>query len=190
MSHTFKDAAAPPREWTLNVTVASARAVRDQVLVVGPDGKPRPLNIYALPERRFKGLFELLSDPFALIDTAFVLCAAQAKERNLTKADFEAAIDGDALEQLGDALVEAIPDFFSDIAMRGNLRSVFAKSKTVAARLMARGTAELQAFNPEEADLDKLIEKILTQQSLNSSSGNGPASSASTPDPSPLPTSP
>lgn len=162
MPYTFKDSAG--KEWTLQVSVATARAVLAETGV----------NIYGLPQQRFEKLGELLGDPLKMVAVAWVMCRGAATDKNA----FEAAIDGPALEGLGEAVLEAIPDFFSDRPGRENLREMLRKGKRVAQRLQERETEKLKAVDPEKADLDAVATAVLAQESFMATSGNGPDSAA------------
>ena len=180
MAYSFRDTAG--RNWTLGVTVAIARAVHDET----------GLSVYTLPQKKFEGLFELVGDPFKLVDVAWVMC--RASNPTVTKPEFEAALDGPAIERMADAVLEAVPDFFSDTPGRENLRELLKRAKRAAQRLVARDTAKIQAFDPEKVTLEELEKAIEKHQaksqpgntspgSSSAASGAGPASSASDPTP-------
>lgn len=56
--------------------------------------------------------FEQLQDPFTLGGILWTLIEADAAKRNITVEEFTATIDGAIIEQAGEALLEAIIDFF------------------------------------------------------------------------------
>jgi hypothetical protein len=174
MAYEFTDCQG--RTWSLATTVTAARAVFDET----------KLSIYGLPQKKFQGLFDLISDPFRLVEVAWVL--ARGSHPELKREDFESSLDGPAIERLIDAVLEAIPDFFSDAPGRANLKDLIARARRLATRMVERDTAKIQAFDPEKADLDKLqalAEAQLasrTPPSSSAPSGSGPESSESTPD--------
>lgn len=184
MAYEFKDSTG--REWTISTTVAAARKVHDET----------GLSIYGLPQKKFQGLFDLVSDPFRLVEVAWVLCRGSHPE--LERDQFEAALDGPAVERMADAVMEAVPDFFSDAPGRENLRELIKRAKRAAQRMVERDRQRIQAFDPEKLNLDKLEKQILKQQqgeqpgisqpgSSSAVSGDGLGSAGSTPESTPSP---
>lgn len=93
---TFLDRAK--RSWVLRIDLGRAQRIRDEFGV----------DLLAWSERTF----EQLQDPFTLGGIIWTLIEADATRRNVTIDDWNAAIDGNVIEQAGEALLEAIIDFF------------------------------------------------------------------------------
>lgn len=93
---TFLDRAK--RSWVLRIDLGRAQRIRDEFGV----------DLLAWSERTF----EQLQDPFTLGGILWTLIEADAAKRNITVEEFTATIDGAIIEQAGEALLEAIIDFF------------------------------------------------------------------------------
>lgn len=160
---TFTDNAG--RTWTVQINVAAVKRVRG---LAGVD-------LYRLIEDGFQPLGRLVSDPVALTDVLYCLCKQEADARQVSDEEFGRAMAGDAITLAADAFVEELIDFFPDARTRANLRKVVAAGRKVRDRLLDHAEAMIGKIDPE-AEASRLI----------ASSGSLPASSASTPDPSPF----
>lgn len=94
---TFRDTAG--RTWTLSISIATVRRVRDRVQVdlLAP-------NLPAL-------LADVLGDLVKLCDVLFVIVQPEADRLGVSDVDFGQALAGDALEEGAKAFLEAIRDF-------------------------------------------------------------------------------
>lgn len=162
----FKDSEGRP--WLVQVNVALLKQVRAAL----------GIDLYKLLDDGFKGLAGLLGDPVSLVDVLYVLCRAQAAERALTDEQFGQAMGGDALDAATAAFVEALVDFFPDPQVRKNLRTLTRKGKIVHEKVQASVADDLEKIDPQKA-----ADELIAASRL--SSGSSPASSASTPAPSP-----
>lgn len=160
--HCFRDNAG--RTWTVAVNVATVKRVRG---LVGVD-------LYTLVDDGFKPLAALVSDPVQLADVLYCLCKDEADAKSITDEDFGRALAGDAILLAAEAFVEELIDFFPDARTRASFRKLNATGKEVKARLLDHAETILDEIDPEE-EASKLI----------ASFGNSPASSGSTPAPSP-----
>ena len=160
---TFVDNAG--RTWTVTINVDAIKRVRDLVQV----------NLLEVVEGKL--LERLISDPILLCDVIYAVCKVDADARNVTDVDFGRAMAGDAIDGATTALLEELVSFFPQGRRRvlskalGKLRSL----ETAALNLV-----ETRLDSPE---LDRQLAQQLAE--LTSSSGNAPASSASTPAPGP-----
>lgn len=160
--HTFTDARA--RSWDVVLDVSAIKRVKGLLGV----------NLYDLVDDGAKGLGELLGDPCRLVDVVYVLCREQCQAQGLTDEDFGRGFSGDSLEAAGEAFVAELLDFFPNRQARTSLRKLLEKGRE-AGRLYLEQTGEkVDAIDPAA-----LVAK------WRASSGSAPASSASTPGPSP-----
>ena len=161
---TFKD--NQDREWTIAVTVASIKRVRQLT--------PAKVDLLKVVENELDLLAKLADDPILLVDTVYVLCKPEADQRGVTDEQFGEAMYGDALERAYVALLEDLCDFFRDARTRATMKKVVAKLGEASAAVLAE--ADRAA---DQLDIAELVKKWIA------SSGSSPAPSASTPDPSP-----
>lgn len=151
---SFKD--ADSREWKLRLTVGLLGDVRrDAGIDLGAAIKS-PKDLAAI----------LYADPADLVKVLWVLVEFQAKEANVSPEEFGHAFDGSAIERAGEALLEAVADFFP--------RSVIGrKIKSNLPALLAQVDREI---------VSRMDAALSTS---NGSAGNSPESSESIPDHSP-----
>lgn len=159
--HTFTDNAG--RVWTIQVNVATVKRVRG---LVGID-------LYQLVDAGFQSLGKLVSDPVQLADVLYCLVKDEAEAKQISDEEFGRGLAGDAITLAADAFVEELVDFFPDARARAGLRKVIATGRKVKESLLTHAEELLDRLDPA-AEAKKLI----------ALSGNWPASSASTPDPS------
>lgn len=166
--HGFTDGKG--RVWELAIDVAAVKRVRALLeidlyeVATGPGAQ---------------ALAALITDPCKLVDVLFALCRDQAQRQNVSDEDFGRGFAGDSLQAAAESFLEELIDFFPDRKGRENLRLLIAKGKAVGERLRQRAEKELTALDPDQVDLDSVA------AILRSGSGVSPASSASTPTPSP-----
>jgi hypothetical protein len=166
----FKDGKG--REWDVCVNVTTARKVKALTGVLIP----------GLIARGCSPLAELLDDPLTFVDVLFALCEDDAKARGVAAADFGAALYGGPLAEAQKAFTEELADFFPDPRVRAGLKEMFATGEKVA-DILTRQDREAAA----SLDLEKLATLVRSKllRASTGSSGNSPASSESTPAPSP-----
>lgn len=160
--HSFRDNAG--RTWTVVINVAVVKRVRGLVNI----------DLYKLIDDGFKPLGALVADPVQLADVLYCLCKDEADAKSVSDEDFGRALAGDAITLAADAFVEELIDFFPDARARASLTKVLAAGRKVRDRLLVHAETVIETLDPA-AEANKLI----------ASFGNSPASSASTPAPSP-----
>jgi hypothetical protein len=185
---------ADGRTWTVVLNVALTKKVR-QATGVDP---------YRLADDALKPLGALLADPILLVDVLYLLCGAEGA--GVPEESFGGAISGDVIQAAANAFVEALVDFFPDPAKRAALRNVLDKGRKLERLLRDRGVKDLADLDPEklaakllrkvdatrraaelkeEAELKALLGPDTSKAPPSGSPGSAPASSASTPGPSP-----
>lgn len=151
------------RRWAVEVNTVTAKRVR----------KTLNVDVLRLFDDQMKPLGELLSNPIDFVDVLYVLCQEEADRRDVSDEDFGRSLGGGTLDKAADAFLEALADFFPP--ERGKaLRTAFNKVRKASLILTEQAQKRLDELSPEE--LAKLLGGL---------SGNAPASSDSTPDPSP-----
>lgn len=131
---TFTDNAG--RVWTVAVTVATIKRVRDLagvdlLRIVEPADANQPPGEPAL-------LDQLASDPVLLVNVLFAACQPQAAAAGMSDTDFGAAMAGDAIAAAGEALLEELVSFYPSPRQRARLAMLLA-----AARQVERATDDL-----------------------------------------------
>ncbi len=159
---TFTDNAG--RVWTLTLDVTAVKRVKGRLDV----------NLYELVDDGFKGLAKLLDDPSALVDILYVLCEEQAGKLGLDDLAFGQGMRGEAIWNAGKAFHAEYADFFHDPRVKAGLLKAIEAADRLETVTMRRVKDDLAAI-----DLDDLVNRLTRP------SGNSPASSASTPGPSP-----
>jgi len=163
---TFTDNAG--RIWTISINVAAMKRVRG---LLGVD-------LYRLVDDDFIPLGKLLSDPVQLCDVLYCLCKDEADAKTITDEDFGKALAGDAILMASNAFVEELSDFFPDARIRAAMKAMVAKGRQIQDRLLEH--------------LESLVEHVDVNHVASAwiaSHGGSPASSDSTPAPSPSPSS-
>ncbi len=154
---TFSDNVG--RTWTISVNVEAIRRVRDLASV----------NLLEVIEGKL--IEQLISDPLLLCDVVYCLCKPEADAKSISDADFGRAMAGDAIDTATTALLEELVSFFP-LGRRKVLAKALSKLRALEQTVLAR--AETKLDSPElEAELLRQLE------TLSSSSGLAPASSAS-----------
>ncbi len=149
-------------DWHLRLTVGDVSDVKRETRV--------NLGLAAKDAAWVEAVF---SDPAKLVEILYVLCEPQCKAAGLSPEDFARRFDGATLEAAGQALAEAVADFFPRSAVAQALRRNLAK-------VMAAADAKAVA------EIERTAEKLTSAKSTASPSPtNSPASAESTPDPSP-----
>lgn len=169
---TFVDNAG--RTWTVAVNVDAVKRVRDLAQV-------NLLEVIGGGEGKL--LEKLIGDPVLLCDVIYALCKPEADAKSITDADFGRAMAGDAIDGATTALLEELVDFFPQGRRRVLSKALEKLRKFEKAALDA---VEVRLESPElERRLKETLAELETQPLPGNSSGNVPASSASTPAPEP-----
>lgn len=161
------------KTWSLELTVGSARRVKDETGV-------NLLNMISFEsdgKASIAELEKLIKDPFALVNVLFALCATQAKEADISGEDFAELFDADAIEAAANALIEEIINF-SPAAKRKALTKIYQTTQ----RIAAREEAELEKMLNDEnldAKVEKEMKKLFTESQASSASIPTPSPSAS-----------
>lgn len=139
---TFRDGNG--REWHINVTVADVKRVKEQT----------GLLLTCLVEDKLMPLATLVSDPVKLVDTVWVLIEPQAKAAGLTDEQFGQSLSGDSVDQMANAFMEALTDFFPK-RQSAMLKTLLTKQKDLQDALADRAEVELSRLTVEQ-----LIESV------------------------------
>ena len=143
--HTFKDRNG--LEWVIDVNVDALRRIKTALQI----------DLMELVSDE-KFIDRLTGDPILLVDLLFVICQAQAAERNISDQQFGRAMGGDSIEQATQALLEDFVDFFPS-RKRMILRAALAKLKGVESRIL--DIAEAAIADPKlDAMIASAIEKL------------------------------
>jgi hypothetical protein len=135
------------RDWDVEINVAQIKRVKNRL---GHD-------IGKLEGDRITGLLSILEDPILLCDTLFVLCEQQAKDRGINDEQFGESLQGDAILEAQEKLLEAFANFYPSqsrplfatlVQKLKNLRSV---------AIQAAGREIEKASTKAEADLLKSV---------------------------------
>lgn len=159
--HCFTDTAG--RTWEMSIHVGSIRRVKALTGIDMP----------SLYGDELRPLQEIANDPVKFAEVLWALVKFQGEKSGINQEAFLEALAGDSLDHALRAFLEELADFFP-AAKAMTLRNMVGKIFRIQELLKMRADKEL-----ENQDLETWAEK------LTSSSGAAPASSASTPDPSP-----
>lgn len=127
-------------------------------------------------------LFQRLStDPVALIDTLYVLCADQAKTYGVSDEDFGRMMAGDLIESASQALIEAVVAFTPNPKVRAALGNVAAKTRQAQDRAVEVAVAHINSPRMDEAinrELEKMDAEMAAAIDSGGTSGSSPDQSA------------
>lgn len=157
---TFKDNAG--RTWTISLTVAAVRRVRDLAKV----------DLLDLANGRV--IERLVADPITLCDVLYAACKPQADAESVTDEQFGEAMAGDAIEHASKALVEELIQFFPNARERAALSRVVQTMDAAMDR--ARTLVERRI---ESGEIEKAVESAMAPPTAGLSSSDSPESSAS-----------
>jgi hypothetical protein len=163
---TFRDAKG--RVWEVSINATTVK--RAQRLLA--------LNIPGLLNDGQRPLQELLGDNIRLCDLLYVICKREADERGVSDEEFGEGLFGDALFAARDAFMQALRFFFGDRRVRHALGKVIDAAKISEERVLRHLEQETAKIDPQKLG-ETLAERLL------GSLTKPPASSESTPDPSP-----
>ena len=171
---TFQDNAG--RSWTVTLNVWTVKKVRDVLSVDLLDLGGDPSTSLRAGDEPGNGLlYRLIADPVLLVDVLYVVCKEQADEAGVTDEQFGRAMAGDAIDGATRAFLEELADFTPSPRDRARARKVIEATW----KLIDRAQDVLDA--KADGDIERAAEAALS--ALGNSSGNSPASSASSPDP-------
>jgi hypothetical protein len=151
---TFTDSQG--RTWTVVVNVSAVKRVRDL------------LDVDLLDVANGDLLARLADDPCLLVDVLFALSKPEAQAKGVTDEDFGRGMVGGVLDEASSALMKELLDFFPS-AQR--------------ARALGKLLKHLAAQEAAVAEMVKALDAMPAPADLRpgGSSGNSPASAASTP---------
>ena len=160
---TFGDNAG--NEWAVEINVAALKRIRSltrtDLLEVISGGD--------LLER-------LMRDPVLLCDILFALVKPQADQKQISDETFGAAMAGDAIDSATAALLDELVAFCPSPRDRANLGRVLLVVRNAMDR--ARDVVEARL---DGGEIERIVEKALSETISGNSSGAAPASSASIP---------
>lgn len=159
---SFKDSTG--RDWLVEVNVSAVKRVRS---LLGVD-------LLAVVDDNLKLLAKLADDPILLVDVLYAVCKPQADDAKVTDEQFGGVMVGDAIHAGAAALFGAIADFFPEPQKRTAIRKVVEKANRTADLLLGQAVRAIDAVEPSDV-----------AKTLSGGSTSSPASSASTPAPSP-----
>lgn len=162
------------REWTLNLTVASMRRVKD---LAGID-------LAEVVEKDKTLLSDLYMKPAVISAVLLALVHTQMVATGVTKGEFEAALSGPALHAGKQALLDEITDFFSSfLPGEGALIARWRTLMDGLATSMMRQSAEKMGELAGAATPPPPSEPPQPPQGSGTPSGDAQESAASTPAP-------
>ena len=130
---------AQDRTWKVFIDIPIVKKLKEHDLDI--------LNFFA---NNFEVFEAIVGDPVRLVDTLWLVCEDQVKERGMDEVGFAKALYGDALMSAAEALVEGVCDFFPDPKRRASLRAVFRKSKEAEEILLDNAIAQIEALDVSE----------------------------------------
>ena len=154
------------RSWTVTINVDAIKRVRGLLEV----------DLLEIVEGTL--IEKLIRDPVLLCDVVYVVCKPEADAKGVSDEDFGRAMAGDAIEHATKALLEELVGFSPSPRDRVNLGRVLETTWRVMDK--ARDLIEQRLTSGQ---LDEQIERALANAA--DLSGSAPASSGSTPAPSP-----
>ncbi len=164
---------AKGRDWNLSVDIASLKRVRDVC----------DLDLVNLAASNV--IEKLHDDPVLVAGVVYVILKPQLDAKGMTEESFCEGLAGGELDDMTKALFEDLIDFFP--GRRGRL---FKKAMAKVMKAVDKGLDvidkridTLDVEGPVVAEVTKGLEKLKKPVTSGKSSGEPPASSASTPDP-------
>ena len=140
------------REWTIDVHVFSAKRVKDGL------GDKADL----VDAQRFGDLFKACStDPELLVNIIWFLVEPAAEKAGVSPEQFAMGLQGDALDDAADALMEATIDFFPG-RQQPSLRKALAKIRETEAKAI-----EILEDHLDSEAVDEMVAKTLGNLSMN-----------------------
>lgn len=153
---TFKD--SKDRNWGLRIDRAMLRKVQAET----------GLLLTQLWDDNAALLQQMTGDVLMLGDVLWVVVSKQAKERDVTKEDFEEATDGDVFETAVLSLIEAVVDFFPK-ARQKNLRKLIEAGKAEMEKMDERTDKMVTAFQLQSDEVDRRLDEMIAKTKSTSS---------------------
>jgi len=147
---------AQDRTWSVFIDIPTVKKL-----------KGHDLDILKMFDGEMEVFEKIVGDPVELVDTLWLVCEDQIKERGLDEIGFAKALHGDALMGAAEALVEGVCDFFPDPKRRAGIRQMLRKSKEAGEIMMDQALAQVEEMDPNqiaEAVLKDSTEKSGEQQ--------------------------
>lgn len=155
---TFTDNAG--RTWSVCLNIDSARRIKS---LAGVD-------IMEFVEGDL--LEKVMRSPLLLFDVIYAICQEQAATQNISPEEFGKAMGGAAIVAARTALLEEVCDFFQEEGQ--TIRRQASKLQVAYRKLLDAVNLKIEGVSEDELIAAALL-------NVGSSSGNSPASSASTP---------
>lgn len=131
--HKFKDREG--HEWTLQMTVAQARQLKDRL----------SLDVFDV-----QSLQQLAEDPFTAANVLYVLCEKQAQAAEISDEQFGERLAGDSFEEAITALLEEFVDFFPK-RQREVLKTILATLNKAKVEIVALAESKIDSPAMEAA---------------------------------------
>jgi len=147
---SFTDAQS--REWQIFIDVPTVKKL-----------KQHKLDILAIFTGKMEVFEQVIGDPIQLVDTLWIVCEDQIRERGIDEVGFAKALYGDALMNAAEALVEGVCTFFPNPKQRAALRALLRKSKEVGDLMIDQAMKQIEGMNLD--DLAKALETEYTEKS-------------------------
>lgn len=154
---------AQNREWKVFIDIPTVKKLKE-----------RDLDILKMFDGGMEVFEKIVGDPIRLVDTLWLVCEEQIKERGLDEVGFAKSLYGDTLMGASEALVEGVCDFFPDPKRRAGIRLMLRKSKEAGEIMLDQALAEVEGL-----DVSKIAEAVASESTAKS--GEQPDTSASTP---------
>lgn len=129
------------------------------------------VDLYKALDNRLAGLNELTNDPEKFVGFIYALVEKQAVADQVQPEDFAMLLDGDTLEAMGTAFMEALASFFP--RQRAALLEVAKRSRDVMDELQRRALKAL-----EDLPVDKVTDQMIRDRASSALSTSSPARSA------------
>lgn len=142
---------AQDRQWSIFIDIPTVKKL-----------KAHDLDILKMFDDGMEVFEKIVGDPVSLVDTLWLVCEDQIKERELDEVGFAKALYGDALMGASEALVEGVCDFFPDPKRRAGIRQMLRKSKEAGEIMLDQALAQVEGLDPNqiaEAVLSESTEK-------------------------------
>ena len=142
---------AEGRAWTLRIVHSHVARIKDAVGV----------SLYHLFDNQLRDLAALMGDPDKLVCVAWILVEAAAEKLCVTPESFGGSLDGNALEAMGEAFLEALADFFPN--RREALLRLAAKGKETQQKLAAKMVTTIDRLDADKVAADLLANGAATK---------------------------
>lgn len=171
---TFRDAEGRP--WTIRLTAYAIGRVKEKT----------GLDLFAILDDWPKSVDRLTSDMAVFVNAVYLLATSAKDAPAVSEDDFCRAVDGETLDAMSEAFHSAVLDFFRRSPRGPALAKVKEKSDRLTKLLGEKALRQADGIDPETllAEIEKAAAGKTAAPSK-SASGDSPALSVFTPDPSP-----